>query len=118
MAVLTLSLPIKVALLEVEFVHVTRENIAYKKLEECAEHYRSKYGQTSIGEIDGVQVSRRLFRALGIDPIERNDCRSRRSTVGARVPISPGWRREFRSTPCDQGNKNEQEQQTLPTSTP
>jgi len=64
----TLSLPIRVALIEAEFVRVTDDQSAYEQLERCAAEYREKYAQKQLGSIPGIQTGRQLFRSLGIDP--------------------------------------------------
>jgi len=64
----TLSLPIRVALIEAESVRVTDDRSAYEQLERCAAEYREKYGQMQLGSIPGIQTGRQLFRSLGIDP--------------------------------------------------
>jgi len=68
---LTLACPIRVAVIEAEGLTVTEASGAYEALEACAARYRARYatrGVTSPGEVDGIQVTRSLYRALGIDP--------------------------------------------------
>jgi DNA/RNA-binding domain of Phe-tRNA-synthetase-like protein len=62
------DLPIKLALLFVNNIHVTNEKIAYEKLLETARRFKDRYAHTAIGDIPGVQDARVLFRAIGIDP--------------------------------------------------
>lgn len=71
MVELTLECPVRVGVIEVSGLHVTAERTAYDAMQGCSERYRQQYvanGITSPGEVDGIQVSRSLYRALGIDP--------------------------------------------------
>ena len=68
MLIIKLDLHIRVAVIEAERLTVTEARTAYEKLEACATTYRERYGDVAPAAIDGVQVARRLFRALGIDP--------------------------------------------------
>ena len=67
----TLTLPIRTAVIQTASLQVTNEKTAYRQLEECAAAYRTQYGQISVGNVEGIKVGRRLFRALGIDPTKR-----------------------------------------------
>jgi DNA/RNA-binding domain of Phe-tRNA-synthetase-like protein len=68
---LTLTLPVRVAVIESEDVRVTTEAAAYERLMRSAEGYRTRYadrGLDSPGVVDGVKAARSLFRALKVDP--------------------------------------------------
>jgi DNA/RNA-binding domain of Phe-tRNA-synthetase-like protein len=68
---LTLTLPVRVAVVESEDVRVTTEAVAYERLVASAESYRARYadrGLDSPGVVDGVKAARSLFRALKVDP--------------------------------------------------
>jgi len=68
---LTLTLPIRVAVIEADDVRVTEEDSAYRRLSECAASYGVRYAERGIdspGSVEGVQTARALFRLLGIDP--------------------------------------------------
>ena len=68
---ITVKVPMQIASIETEDVHVTKGQSAFEKLCECAAGYRVKYtghAPDSLGAIEGVQVARSLFRALGMDP--------------------------------------------------
>ncbi len=67
----TVKLPILVAIIEIDDLRVTTESTGYDRLEERAAQYRERYGSVPAGDVDGVQVSRDLFRALNIDPTRR-----------------------------------------------
>jgi DNA/RNA-binding domain of Phe-tRNA-synthetase-like protein len=57
-----------VAVIHVEGVTVTQEKTAYQHLVRCALDYKEKYRGVPIGEIEGVEYGRRLFRNIGLDP--------------------------------------------------
>ena len=68
---ITMKVPMQIAAIETEDVHVTKDRAAFEKLCECAAGYRAKcteHGPDSLGAIEGVQVARSLFHALGMDP--------------------------------------------------
>jgi DNA/RNA-binding domain of Phe-tRNA-synthetase-like protein len=61
----------QIGAIEVEGARVTKERIAFEKLQDCAADYRTKYaeqGSSSPGAAAGLDVARKLFRALGMDP--------------------------------------------------
>ncbi len=68
---ITMEVPMQIATIEAEGVRVTRERVAFDKLQECAREYEARYGKSGsnpLGAIDGVSVARSLFHALGMDP--------------------------------------------------
>jgi DNA/RNA-binding domain of Phe-tRNA-synthetase-like protein len=68
---IAIQVRMQIAVIEVKGMHVTKDRAAFERLSDCAAAYRAKYaGDTpdSLGAIDGVQVARRLFRELGMDP--------------------------------------------------
>jgi DNA/RNA-binding domain of Phe-tRNA-synthetase-like protein len=68
---LNMHVPMQVAAVEVEGVHVTRDRTAFERFQECAAAYRSKYGEHESGPlkaVEGLDVARDLFHALGMDP--------------------------------------------------
>ena len=68
---ITVKVPMQIASIETEDVHVTKGQSAFEKLCECAAGYRVKYtghAPDSLGAIEGVQVARSLFHALGMNP--------------------------------------------------
>lgn len=50
---------------------VTPDTRGFDRFFECAQIYRQKFSGKTPGEIEAVQVARRLFRAIGIDPTHR-----------------------------------------------
>ncbi|MGC9363938.1 MAG: B3/B4 domain-containing protein [Fidelibacterota bacterium] len=64
----TLSLPIRAGVIEVNNLTVSENSDAYQQLIVCGNGYREKYAGMPISEIPGIQNARRLFRALGIEP--------------------------------------------------
>ena len=62
------KLPIKLAVIHIDSITVSRKPKAFKQLNQCALRSRSQYKDTLIGDIEGVKSTRRLFRALGVDP--------------------------------------------------
>lgn len=65
------SLPIRLAIAEMDNLNIFDSKDAYEQLEACAESYRIQYGDTAIGEVYGVQNARSFFRAIGLDPTKR-----------------------------------------------
>jgi DNA/RNA-binding domain of Phe-tRNA-synthetase-like protein len=68
---LSLTLPVQVAVIEAEAVRVTRDDTAFRRLNDTAQAYRTRYagrGADSPGVVEGVQAARHLFRALKVDP--------------------------------------------------
>ncbi len=65
------DLAVNLAWIRVQAIHVDASLTAFERLQHCAESYRQKYGQTPIGEIQGVRWARELFHAIGIDPTKR-----------------------------------------------
>lgn len=65
------SLPIRLAIAEMDDLNITDCKEAYEQLEACAESYRIQYSDTAIGEVYGVQNARSFFRAIGLDPTKR-----------------------------------------------
>ena len=68
---ITVKVPMQIAAIETEDVHVTKGQAAFEKLCECAAGYRATYtghAPEFLGAIEGVQVARSLFHALGMDP--------------------------------------------------
>ncbi len=64
----TLSLPIRAGVIEVNNLTVSENSDAYQQLIVCGNGYHEKYAGMPISEIPGIQNARRLFRALGIEP--------------------------------------------------
>ncbi len=67
----TVQLPIRMAVIEIEDISVTEDDAGYQVLQECAGHYQKQCSEQEItapGSVPGVQQARGLFRALGIDP--------------------------------------------------
>ncbi|MBN3037938.1 MAG: hypothetical protein JW869_00810 [Candidatus Omnitrophica bacterium] len=62
------KLPIQLAVIRIAGVSVAEHKKAFERLSDCASDYKRKYAGSAIGEIQGVQDARRLFRAIGIDP--------------------------------------------------
>jgi len=62
------TLPMQIAIIEMEEVEITDDQNAFVRLTQCAGEYAAKYKNSAIGEIEGVRVARRLFKAIGIDP--------------------------------------------------
>jgi DNA/RNA-binding domain of Phe-tRNA-synthetase-like protein len=65
------DLEVQIAVIEVKDVHVANQKAAFERLKECAASYSSEHQGKSVGNIEGVQAARRLFRAIGIDPTRR-----------------------------------------------
>ena len=68
---LTLNVPIRLAVVEVDGIRVTDEESGFEKLTACAGRYAVVYanqGKTAAGDVPRTQVARSLFRALGFDP--------------------------------------------------
>lgn len=69
---LDIQLPIRMVTLAIGGITVRSDSdMGYRLIDECASGYVERYvnrGITSPGSVDGVQVSRELFRQLGIDP--------------------------------------------------
>ena len=65
------TLPARVAVIQLDNVHVDTERTAFQRLTECAQNYQEQYAGRSIGDVEGVQAARQLFRAIGIDPTRR-----------------------------------------------
>jgi DNA/RNA-binding domain of Phe-tRNA-synthetase-like protein len=66
-----LQLPLRVAVIEVRDVTVSKSEVAFRELEARAQQYHRDHaalGQTSPGGVPGVQDARRLFRSVGMDP--------------------------------------------------
>jgi len=61
-------LPIQVGVLQVSALKVNCDRRAYAELVACGQRYRDNFSNLPISEIPGIQISRRLFRALGIEP--------------------------------------------------
>ncbi|MHC4947882.1 MAG: phenylalanine--tRNA ligase beta subunit-related protein [Planctomycetota bacterium] len=73
----SLQLPIRLAVVEVHDVEPFRDAGAFEALEACAERYRAEAaarGVTAPGGVPGVEVARRLFHALGVDPTRHRPC--------------------------------------------
>jgi len=64
----TLHLPIWAGFIEVSQVTVSDDRAAYAKLLECGKRYADPFGGGPISDVPGIQVARRLFRILGIEP--------------------------------------------------
>jgi DNA/RNA-binding domain of Phe-tRNA-synthetase-like protein len=65
------GLPIRLAVLQIIDVRVTRERTAFAQLEQCAAQYRQRYADAAIGAIPQVQHGRTLFHSIGQDPTKR-----------------------------------------------
>ena len=66
-----MKVPMQIAAIEVEGVRVAKERSAFEKLQECAAGYHAKHaeeGSASLAAVEGLDVARTLFRALGMDP--------------------------------------------------
>ena len=71
MVTIKLTLPVQVAVIEADGLVATEDKIAFGRLEECATEYRRSCAEQGIGSpggVEGVQVARSFFRAIGIDP--------------------------------------------------
>jgi DNA/RNA-binding domain of Phe-tRNA-synthetase-like protein len=71
---LTIMLPIRLAVIEIDGVRVNDDGTGFERLDACAQAIRARcrsIGATSPSEVDGVQIARELFRSLGIDPTKR-----------------------------------------------
>ena len=55
--------PIKLAVIEINNINVTKEKTAYNNLVECATEYAAKFKDMNIGEVDRVKNARQLFRS-------------------------------------------------------
>lgn len=62
------SLPIKLAVIEIDNVTVNSQTTAFKKLKDRASLYNSEYKDVFIADIPGTEHARRLFRDIGMDP--------------------------------------------------
>jgi DNA/RNA-binding domain of Phe-tRNA-synthetase-like protein len=67
----TVELPIRMAVVEAEGLRVTDGDAGWRGLEACAEQYRARHGDGGPASVEGVDLARSLFRALGIDPTRR-----------------------------------------------
>ncbi len=65
------TLPAQAAVIRIDGVHVDTEQTAFQHLSECARSYQKRYAGRTIGEVEGVQAARQLFRAIGVDPTRR-----------------------------------------------
>ena len=68
---LTVRLPIRMAVMELQDITVSDGDGGYLRLLQCAEQYRAECAEkriTAPGSVPGVQRARSLFRALGVDP--------------------------------------------------
>lgn len=63
-----LDLPIRLAIITTEKIRVSSHQAAFLELQKCAARYRGRYGYLEIGQVEGVQLARQLFRELGIEP--------------------------------------------------
>ncbi len=84
------NLPIKLALLEAEGLRITSERSAFQCLQNLAHHYREKYAGIEISKVPGVQIARRLFRELNIEPTKHrpaSEALLRRALKG--LPLYP-----------------------------
>lgn len=73
----TVHLPIRLAVIQVDGVRAVGDDAAYRDLCRCAERYHTDYagrGITAPGAVPGVEVARDLFHALGIDPTRHRPC--------------------------------------------
>jgi DNA/RNA-binding domain of Phe-tRNA-synthetase-like protein len=68
MQTISVLLPIQAGVLQVSALKVTCDHRAYAELIACGQRYRNNFSDLPISEIPGIQISRRLFRALGIEP--------------------------------------------------
>ncbi len=68
MQTVSVLLPIQAGVLQVSALKVSCDRRAYTELIACGQRYRNNFSNLPISEIPGVQVSRRLFRTLGIEP--------------------------------------------------
>jgi DNA/RNA-binding domain of Phe-tRNA-synthetase-like protein len=64
----TLALPILAGILEVREITVSTQRTAFEQLQRCGIHYAEIYKNRPISEIPGIQIARKLFRLLGIEP--------------------------------------------------
>jgi len=65
------SAPVQLAVRLMGDLLISRERTAYLELERCARAYAEAHSAASPGEIEGVQIARRLFRSIGVDPTRR-----------------------------------------------
>jgi DNA/RNA-binding domain of Phe-tRNA-synthetase-like protein len=73
----SLHLPVRLAVIAFDDVQVTRDETVMEPFEACAGRYHAAYaarGVTAPGGVEGVEVARDLFHALGIDPTRHRPC--------------------------------------------
>jgi DNA/RNA-binding domain of Phe-tRNA-synthetase-like protein len=63
-----MHLPVKLALISLQGIQVTKELNAFEQLLNQAENYYKKYHDFKISNVYGIQEARTLFRNIGIDP--------------------------------------------------
>lgn len=68
---ITENTDLAIAVLQFKSLKVAIEANAFHELSNCADMYASRYSNTTIADIPGVEYSRRLFRKIGIDPTKR-----------------------------------------------
>lgn len=59
---------IKIAALYIKGIEVDDSSEAYNELLKLASTTKQAYGKTAIGKVPGVQIARKLFRAINLDP--------------------------------------------------
>ncbi|MHC4663438.1 MAG: B3/B4 domain-containing protein [Planctomycetota bacterium] len=60
---------IRIAVFEVRGVKVVRDTpVVREEIETCADNLRNEFGDKTIGQVPGIEISRKLYRALGIEP--------------------------------------------------
>ena len=65
------KLPVRLALASASHVRITQQTAAFDHMMKLARAYREQYPDASPGDIKDVQMARRLFRAVSIDPTRR-----------------------------------------------
>ena len=68
---ITMTVPMQIAAIEVEGIRVTKESAAFERLSHCAARYQAEYaerGSNPLAAVEGLNVARNLFHALGMDP--------------------------------------------------
>jgi DNA/RNA-binding domain of Phe-tRNA-synthetase-like protein len=68
MQTIFLLVPIQAGVIQITALKITCDRRAYAELIACGQRYQNNFNDLPISEIPNVQLSRRLFRTLGIEP--------------------------------------------------
>jgi DNA/RNA-binding domain of Phe-tRNA-synthetase-like protein len=71
MCTLATDLPVRLAIIEMEGIHVDTSERAFEELKRVACRYRDNFHSCPIGRVDGVQFARQFFHAIGMDPTKK-----------------------------------------------